>query len=585
MVTNNLHGWTGKCLTVDLSKKVFKKTSLEREILLQYMGGRGLGVRLLWELVDPKTDPYTPENLLVLATGPLTATQIPTTGRISIIGKSPLTNGVFYSSCGGFFGVSLKQAGFDVLVIRGKSERPVYLYVDNDFVEIRDVSHLWGKTTKDTLKILEKDLGKDFEVVCIGPAGENLVRYACIACGPNNFAGRGGLGAVMGSKNLKAIAVRGTYKPKIAKEKSLNNLLEKCRIRIRWNPILDKALSYYGTSALVNLINEHRILPTKNFQQGWFEHAEKISGETLKETIFVEKRSCYNCPIACKRKTKVNDVMGEGPEFETIGSLGSMLLIDDIKTVAEINYLCNEFGLDTISTGGTIACAMELSEKGLLEEKINWGDVEKVKELVIKTVYKKGLGKLLAEGSRFLAKKYGCEEVSMQVKGLELPMYDPRGVLGQALAYATSNRGGCHLNAYMIGVEILGYPYLMDRFSPVNKPSIVVYMQNLAAAIDSMVLCKFLGFEFDEETFANFLSYVTGENFSQESVISIGERIWNLERLFNFKAGLNGKTDNLPKRFQIPLQKMLEEYYLVRKWTVDGFPTPDKLKSLGLPVK
>ena len=570
---------------MNLSTNTLKILDIDRSTLFSFMGGRGLGVKLLWDSVSPQTEAFAEENILVFAVGPLTSTLIPTTGRFSVVSKSPLTKGIFYSSCGGFFGFKLKNAGFDCILVRGKSQKPVYLYIDNGSFELRDASYLWGKTTKETFKILEKDLGKDFSFVCIGPAGENLVRYACIMGGYGNAAGRGGLGAVMGSKMLKAIAVKGEGKPKIADEKGLVKALKNFRARISWNPILDKALAYYGTSALVNLINEHRIFPTKNFQLSRFENAEKISGESLREKIFVKRKSCYNCPVGCKRVTKTSKDDGEGPEFETLGAFGSMLLIDDIEAVAEINYLCNSLGLDTISTGGTIACAIELSEKGLLDEKIRWGDVERVKRLIMEIAYKKGLGRWLAEGSKIFSEKFGYVEAAMQVKGLELPMYHPDGVLGQALAYATSNRGGCHLNAYLISVEVLGYPYLMDRFSPVNKPSIVAYMQNFAVVMDSMVVCKFLGFEFDEETFANLLTLVTGKTFTQESLITIGERIWNLERMFNFKAGLGGETDKLPSRFKVPLQPMLEEYYRVRGWKPNGFPTQDKLKSLGLGEK
>ena len=581
-----LNGWMGKCLTVNLSTKTLKTLDVDKELLLSFMGGRGLGVKLLWDLVPPSTKPFSEENILVFAVGPLTSTPIPTTGRFSIVSKSPLTGGIFYSSCGGFFGFKLKNVGFDYILVEGRSSTPIYLYIDDKNFELRDASHLWGKTTKETFKILEEDLGKDFSFVCIGPAGENLVRYACVMGGYGNFAGRGGLGAVMGFKRLKAIAVKGTGKPKIADEEGLAKALKNFRDRISWNPVLDKALAYYGTSALVNVINEHRILPTKNFQLNRFEDAENISGETLKEKIFVRRRSCYNCPVGCKRMTKTSSGReGEGPEFETLASLGSMLLIGDVEAVAEINYLCNDLGLDTISFGGTVACAMELSEKGLPDARVKWGDAETVKRLVVDTAYRRGLGRWLAEGSKIFSEKFGFAEASMNVKGLELPMYHPDGVFGQALAYATSNRGACHLNAYLISVEVLGYPYLMDRFSPVNKPSIVVYMQNLAAVMDSMVVCKFLGFEFDEETFANLLTLVTGKTFTQESLITIGERIWNLERVFNFKAGLGWETDRLPSRFKVPLQPMLKEYYRVRGWKPNGYPTKNKLKSLGLNVE
>jgi len=579
-----MYGWNGKILVVDLSNKTLKTLTINENVLSEYIGGRGFGVKFLWELTNPTIDAYSADNVLVFAVGPLTSTLIPTTGRFTVTAKSPLTGGIFYSSCGGFFGFKLKNSGLDALIIKGRCEKPVYLQIDDETFQLKDATHLWGKTTKETIKILGEDLGKDYSFACIGPAGENLVRFACIRGGDGNFAGRGGLGAVMGSKKLKAIVVKGTGKTKIADEKSLTELMKKIRVRISWNPVLSKALAYYGTSALINIINEHEILPTKNFQLSRFKDAEKISGEALREKIFVGRKSCYNCPVACKRVVKLENMKVEGPEFETLGSFGSMLMVNSLEAIVEINQLCNELGLDTISTGGTIACAMELSEKNVLDEKIGWGDVEKIKKLIVDIAYRKGLGDKLAEGSKIFSERIGFSDVSMQVKGLELPMYHPDGVLGQALAYTTSNRGGCHLNAYLISVEILGYPYLMDRFSPVNKPNIVAYLQNLAAVMDSMVICKFLGFEFDEETFAKLLVAVTGKPYTQESVVAVGERIWNLERVFNFKAGLKGEEDKLPSRFKVDVKPMLKEYYEVRGWKPDGFPSKNKLKNLGLKV-
>ncbi len=576
-----MYGWFGKGLKINLSNKTIKEFKIEKNILLDFVGGRGLAAKIFWESVNPKIDAFSNENILIFAVGPLTATSIPTTGRFTLASKSPLTGGFFYSSCGGLFGASLKKAGYDVLIVENKAKNPAYIQIDNGDVKVKDASSFWGKTTKETFEQLREDLGKDFSITCIGPAGENLVRYACVFGGLGNFAGRGGLGAVMGSKNLKAVAVRGDKKVKVANENEILNLMEVFKVRVTWNPVLSKALAFFGTSMLLSIINEHEILPTKNFQYGRFDKAEKISAEVLSK-IVVGRRSCYACPIACKRVTKTRRMHGEGPEFETLGSLGSMLMVDDVEAVAELNYLCNELGLDTISTGGVIACAMELSEKGIIGEKIRWGDAEKIRELIFNIAYRRNLGSELAEGSKIFAKKYGGETYAMQVKGVELPMYDPRGVLGQALAYATSNRGGCHLNAYLISVEVLGFPYLMDRFSIVGKPSIVVYLQNLSATIDSMIICKFLGFEFDEKDFAEYLRLVTGEKFTQEHVIMVGERIWNLERLLNLKAGISGEEDKLPDRFNLDIKSMLKEYYRVRSWNNNGIPLKSKLKSLGL---
>ncbi|MEM2046540.1 MAG: aldehyde ferredoxin oxidoreductase family protein [Candidatus Jordarchaeales archaeon] len=590
-----MFGWCGEILVVDLSSMEAKRVEADREILCSYMGGRGLGARILYEYTSPSIDPFSPENVLVFAVGPLTGTRVYTSGRYAVVGKSPLTGGCFYSSSGGFFGASLKKAGLDALIVKGRAEKPVMLVVDDGDVEFKDATWLWGKGTREVRRELRREL-KGFNIACIGPAGENLVRYACILNDVSNAAGRGGLGGVMGSKMLKAIAVRGSREVDVADEDMLDELMEKARNRFIWNPVLSKALSYYGTSALVNVINEHGILPTRNFQQGYFSMAEEISGEALKERIFVRKSSCFNCPVGCKRITRVGETEGEGPEYESIGALGSMLMIGTIEKVAEINYLCNDLGLDTISTGVTLACAMELSERGLLGEKLAWGDFERVKELVVDVAYRRGIGDRLAEGSRRFAESLGGEAYAMQVKGLELAMYDPRGAFGQGLGYATANRGGCHLNPYMVAVEIFGVPHLMDRFSAAGKASIVAYLQNLSAAVDSMVLCKFTMLEFDDEMYSRFLSAVTGLEFTQETVVTVGERIWNLERVYNLKAGVRTEEDKLPGRLlepmeegacagkSIPFNEMLKEYYMVRGWGDDGKPRREKLERLGLGV-
>ncbi len=572
-----------------------KHVDVERGLLYDYMGGRGLGVRLVYDHVPPSLNPFSPDSILVFAVGPLTATRVYTSGRYVVAGKSPLTGGCFYSSSGGFFGAALKKAGFDALVVKGRAEKPVLLVVDDGDVELRDASWLWGKGTREARRELGKEL-RGFSVACIGPAGENLVRYACILNDVSNAAGRGGLGAVMGSKLLKAVAVRGTRRVEVADERGLGELMEKVKARFVWNPVLSKALREYGTSALVNIVNEHGILPTRNFQHGSFSGAEDISGEALRERILVRRSSCFNCPVGCKRITRVGDVDGEGPEYETLGALGSMLTIGSVEDVAALNYLCNDLGLDAISTGVTLACAMELSERGVIGEKIGWGDVERVRELIVATAYRRGIGDRLAEGAKRFAEEVGGEAYAMHVKGLELAMYDPRGAFGQGLGYATANRGGCHLNPYMIAVEIFGIPHLMDRFSAAGKASIVAYLQNLSAAVDSMVLCKFTAFEFDDEMYSLFLKAVTGEDFTQETVIAIGERVWNLERVYNLRAGISAEEDRLPGRLlspmdegvcagkRIPLDEMLREYYRVRGWGEDGVPTHGTLKRLGLEV-
>lgn len=579
-----LCGWFGRYVEVDLSTKEARVAELSPDLLWRYMGGRGLGSWLVSQQVSPSTDPFSRENLLVFAVGPLTATLVYTSGRVCVVSKSPLTNGLFYSSAGGFFGAALKQAGYDALVVKSAASKPSMIVVDGDVVEVVDCEELWGKSTSEVREAVQRDLGRDFRVACIGPAGENLVRIANISVDPGDFAGRGGLGAVMGSKKLKAIAVRGEKRPRVFDEEGLRAFLRRCLVRIKWKPVLDKALSAFGTSFIMRIVNSLEVLPTKNFLESRFEKAQNLYAEVLSDSVFAKKRSCFNCPIACKRVSRIGDRVVDGPEYESLAALGPMLGLGKAEEVVELNRLCNELGIDTISAGVSIACAIEASQRGLLPTKIKWGDFDQIRSLLEDVAYRVGLGSDLAEGSKRFASKVGASDCAMEVKGLEVPMYDPRGLYGQALGYATSNRGACHLNPYMVSLEILGTPILMERFSEAEKPALVAYLQNLSASVDSMVLCKFLCLEFDEDVFAQMLAYVTGKPYTHETVVEVGERIWNLERAYNLKCGITPDQDKLPKRLVegVPLEEMLGEYYRVRGWSGDGYPTPEKLKELGV---
>lgn len=590
-----MHGWRGKGLVINLSEKKVKDIELSKEVLKQYIGGTGLGFKLIYDHYDVTLDPFDPRTPLILAVGPLTGSKVFGAARHSIISFSPLTNTIADALSGGFFGVELKFAGYDAVIIEGKSEEPVYIYIEDGTVEIRDAKHLWGRKVSEVIETLTSDLGKKFKIATIGPAGENLVRFACIMNDRMHASGRGGLGAVMGAKKLKAIAVSGSKKVEEADPERLRELFEDViKIRMTWNPALNRSLRIFGTSALVNLINTVGILPTKNFQKGVYEYAEEISGEALRKRILTGRHSCWNCPVACKRETKTPKAKGDGPEYETIVNLGSMILVKTIEEVAELNYLANEMGLDTISLGGTLACACELSELGKLPEKIEWGNTEWFKEIIVKIAKREGIGNDLAEGSKRLAEKYGAPDVAMQVKGLEIPAYDPRGAFGMALSYGTSYRGACHLRGWSIAFEIIGIPNLVDRFSAVEKPALVAYLQDLAMVYDSLILCQHYGMEFDEEPLAAILSAVTGVEYSKELLLLIGERIWNLARLINVKRGFSGKDDMLPKRLleplkegpakgrKIPYEEMLKLYYEVRGWDENGIPTDEKLEELGL---
>jgi aldehyde:ferredoxin oxidoreductase len=506
-----------------------------------------------------------------------------------------LTGTILDSHSGGFWGAELKFTGYDAIIVNGQAKKPIYLFVNDGKAELKSANAFWGKGTHATTDAICKEVGDDkVKVACIGQAGEKLVRIAAIINDKYRAAGRGGVGAVMGSKRLKAVAVRGKGIPKIANEAEFNVHVRECQKLIKENPVTGTGLPTYGTSVLVNIINEHGVLPTRNFQTGVFPTADKTSGETMVETILVRNKACFACPIACSRITRVEGAEHEGPEYETIGMFGAQCGIDNLEAIVKANLLCNDLGLDTISMGNTIGCAMELSERGKLNGP-KFGDEKAIVELTQKTAMRDGLGEKLAEGSARLAKECGMPELSMSVKEMELPAYDLRGIQGQGLASATSNRGGCHLRAYMIGLEILGVPNLVERFSTSGKPETVIIFQDLVSTIDSLVLCEFTAFALETVQYAKLLSAATGIEFTDEDMMTIGERIWNLERLYNLREGFSADDDTLPKRLleePMPegpskgrvnmLSKMLPSYYSFRGWNSKGEPTKEKLKELGL---
>ncbi len=612
-----LGGYKNKFLRVNLSTGTIKTESLPEDVLKMWIGGRGLGVYLMLKEVDPNVDPLSPENKLMILTGPLTGVAgTPEAGRWCSVTKSPLTNTVHDAQSGGKFGPELKFAGYDGIIVEGASEKPVYLFITNDKVELRDASHLWGMdvhtTTDMIVKELETDLGEDAKntkIAAIGPAGENLVKIAAILNDKNRAAGRGGHGAVMGSKKLKAIAVRGHEKPDVAVEDAYRAAVKKALVKHRESLVTSEGLPTYGTAILINVINNAGVLPTRNFQTGVFEDAEKISGETLAETYLDKEKSkeeaCWGCAINCARysivKEKCFSGEGGGPEYETIWAFGAETGTGDLAAISKANFLCNELGVDTISMGVTIGTLFELVEKGKVPPELlrglnaTWGSSEAIVELVWRTAYRSGIGNDLAEGAKALAEKYGAPEVAMHVRGQELPAYDPRGIQGHGLAYATSNRGGCHLRAYMVSPEILGVPTMVDRFETKGKPEMLVHFQNVFGVIDSLVLCKFTSFAIWLEEYRELLNAVTGWDLSDAEVEKIGERIYNAERAFNALSFGDGvEYDTLPKRLLeepmpegpskghvVRLGEMLPEYYKLRGW-VNGRPTSEKLGELGL---
>ncbi|MGZ3613839.1 MAG: aldehyde ferredoxin oxidoreductase family protein [Thermodesulfobacteriota bacterium] len=599
-----MKGWIGKLLRVDLTKGEWKTEELDKNLAAKFIGGRGLGSKILFDEIDPKVDPFSPNNKLIMATGPLTGTSASASGRYMVITKAPLTGTIACSNSGGHFGAELKFAGFDVIVFEGKAKEPVYLYIEDGKAELRDAKALWGKTTHETTDQILSETDMDARVACIGPAGEKLVRYACVINDKHRAAGRSGVGAVMGSKNLKAVAVKGSGSVTVADKEAFRKATLDVFQKVKANPVTSSGLPSYGTCVLVNIINASGILPTRNFSEGVFEGAEKISGETLAEDILVRNRACFSCPIACGRVVKVTnpkyECFGEGPEYESDWAMGACCGVDNLDAVAKGNYLCDTLGLDPISAGVTIACGMELFQKGIISTKevgrsLNFGDADAMVEMVRQIGYREGFGDALAEGSYRLAEKFGRLEYSMSVKKQEFPAYDARGVQGMGLQYATSNRGACHVRGYLISPEILGSPQKLDPFETEEKAGWVKTFQDLTAVVDSAGLCLFNTFAFGAPEIVEYLKAATGAEMSLEELMKAGERIWNLEKMFNLKAGITGKEDRLPDRLvkePMPggpakgrvseLGKMLPEYYELRGWDKEGVPTKGRLKELGL---
>jgi aldehyde:ferredoxin oxidoreductase len=559
-----------------------------------FVGGRGLGARLLWDLVGPAVDPLSPENVLIFAAGPLTATGYQTSNRFSVSTKSPLTGTILDANSGGFWGMQFKKSGFDAMIVRGRAEQPVWIEIKPGEVLFHDAAELWGMRVRAVSKLLGQNNNRR-NVLCIGPAGENLSRMAAIMNDGERSLARGGPGAVMGSKNLKAIVVEGKDRPEIDDPDQFKFMLYESRKLLAASPLTSQALPEFGTVVMMNIVNNIGALPTRNHQQTQFEGAEAISGETLTEKYLVKNASCWACPIGCTRVSRTEKVEGEGPEFETTWAFGAQCGIDDLEAIIEVNSLCNDLGIDTISAGSTIACAMELSEKGYLDSGLRFGRADLLSTCVEDMAYRRGLGAEMADGSLRLATKYGHPELSMSAKGLEMPAYDPRGMQGQGLLYATSNRGGCHMRGNMLGPEVLGLPKLIDRFQVQGKSSFVILHQNSSAAIDSLVLCKFTNLGVADEYFARVLSAVTGIHYATGDMIRVGERVWNLERLYNLREGFTREDDTLPPRllneapaegpsqgWVVQLEPMLKEYYRGRGWDENGVPSPKKLAELGL---
>ncbi len=599
-------GYVGKILRVDLSSGKTSSENLNLQWAQSFIGGKGLGAKYLYEELQPRTNPLSPDNVLILMTGPLAGTTAPCAPKYAIFTKSPLTGTFLDSYIGGYLGAELKFAGFDGVIIRGKAEKPVYLWVNDGKAGIRDARNLWGRDTHETENRIREDLSdRAVKVATIGPAGENLAKIACVTVDLYRQAGRGGVGAVMGSKNLKAIAVRGHGEVSVP---NIEEFIELCK-DITTNDVLTETNLWAktdGTPGFLPLTQEGGILPTRNFQMGVFEHATKIDSEAIKEKIFVRRRACYGCPLGCGNITQVKHgpfagTVVEGPEYETLALSGSNCYINDLEAITRYNLLCDKLGLDTISTGDAIAFAMECYEKGVITEKdtngleLTFGNVEAYVEMPNLIAYRRAIGNILAEGVKRAAEKIGkeTERFAVQVKGLEYPGYEPRGSIGMALAYATADRGACHLRAWPADSEVFGD---MDPFTTEGKAQLVIDNQNLYCSKWSLVVCDFYAIGY--ENIAKLCSAATGWKLTEDDMKIIGERVWNLVRMFNVREGFTRKDDTLPYRISNdPLQggkadghtvkpedfnKMLDEYYKLREWDSEGRPTKKKLKELGL---
>ncbi|MGQ9859440.1 MAG: aldehyde ferredoxin oxidoreductase family protein [Thermodesulfobacteriota bacterium] len=608
-----MKGWQGRVLRVDLSTGAISEEGLDEAMARDFIGGRGFGIRYLLREVDPKVDPFCGRNPLMMMAGPLTGTGAPTGSRYMVTTLSPLTGALTCSNSGGMFPTELRKAGWDGLIFQGKASQPVYLWLDGQKAELREASHLWGKTTHETDELIRLETDPQVKVACIGPAGERLVRFASIMNDKDRAAGRSGVGAVMGSKNLKAVAVRGKgsiplHDPKAFREIN-SRLLKKFNETYKDSP---PPLRLHGTAVTVMATQNYGVFPTRNFQTGTFPGWEAIHGETLSRRFLLRHKACFACPISCGRVTKVEEHpfqgQGEGPEYETIYALGSNCGVDNLAAVTKANYLCNELGLDTISMGSTIACAMELAERGCLPEAdvgraLRFGDAQAVVDLTRMTGLREGFGDVLAEGSLRLATRYGHPELAMVAKGQDFAGYEPRGEQGMGLAYATSPIGASHMRGDPAYFELLGVPCNVDPLTWEDKPPIVAKWQDLFCIIDAAGLCVFFSVRnlIRPELLAppvgimELLNAATGADYDLEELELAGERIFNAERLFLVKAGFSRKDDSLPERIlkePLPegpgkgmvchLEEMLDLYYQVRGWTRDGVPTQKKLRELGL---
>jgi len=614
-------GWTRKILRIDLTSGTIKSEPLNMDWAMKYIGQRGLATKYLVEEIDPKVDPLSPANKMIMATGPLTGTAASTGGRYSVVTKGALTNAIACSNSGGYFGAEMKFAGWDMVILEGRAPKPVYLTIFDDKVELHDATPLWGTSVWHTDEWIKKrHQDPMIHIAAIGVAGESQVLYSCIVNDLHRAAGRSGVGAVMGSKNLKAVAIRGTRGVKVKDGGAFLKVTAAGKKVLQQNAVTGAGLPTYGTQVLMNVINEAGAMPTRNHRDVQFEGAHDISAEAMatprksdNKPNLVTNQACFGCTIACGRISKIDEShftiknkpeywhASGGLEYEAAWALGSNTGVKDLEALTYVNFICNEQGLDPISFGATVSAAMELYELGLITTEttggidLKFGSAEALVKCVELTGKAEGFGRELGLGSLRLCTKYGRPDLSMSVKGQEFPAYDSRGIQGMGLTYATSNRGACHLRSYTVSSEILGIPEKTDPLVTTGKPALVKAFQDATAAVDSTGLCVFTTFAWTLNDIAPQVDAGCEGGWTPEKMLEVGERIWNMERVFNNRAGFTSKDDNLPPRLVKEaaktgpakglvngLETMLPEYYQLRGWTTDGVPTNETLSRLAV---
>lgn len=602
-----LYGYAGRILYVDVTDGSYRVEETPEEMAREFIGSRGFGSKLLWDELKPDVKPLDPENVVIMAAGPLSGVFLPSSGKISFHTKSPATGGYADSNMGGHLSTELKQAGYDAVVITGRAAEPSYLVLDDDEVEVRPAGELWGQGCFSSEVHLKDELGEEFQVAVIGPAGENLVNFACIGHDYGRQAGRCGVGAVMGSKNLKAVAVRGSKSIPIA---DVPNALEygKEMYQSAFSMPGFKAWTPQGTAGVTDWVNEIGAFPTKNFWTGYFEDYKNINGQAILDRIIVTHKGCFSCPIPCGKYSlaRVNgeEVHVEGPEYETIAMMGGNLMLDSIEKVAYANWAADDLGLDTISGGAVVAFAFECFEKGLLDEEtvgrpLRWGEVDDAVYLMKLIAAREGIGDLLADGVRSASAEIGggSESFAIQTKGLEWSGYESRGAPSQMLAYATADVGAHHNRAWAITYDVA-----VGRETLEGKAEKTIELQHLRPLFDALGICRFpwVEIDFDLKHYERVFEIVTGMKRSWDDLLKASERIWNLNRAFNMKhiPGFGRGDDSVPERFfeealptgpaegyQVPrerFEQLLDRYYTLRGWSEEGHPTPEKLRELNL---